>query len=51
MDMCLSTLHEIVKDGKPHMLQSMGSQRVGHDLVTAQGFSETMNMVASVHTI
>ena len=31
MDMSLSKLHEIVKDSKPGMLQSKGSQRVGHD--------------------
>ena len=33
----LSKLGEIVKDrGKPGVLQSMGSQRSGHDLVTEQ---------------
>ena len=33
MDMSLSKLWQIVKDseGKPGVLQSMGSQRVGHD--------------------
>ena len=31
MDMNLSKLWELVKDGKPGVLQSMGSQRVGHD--------------------
>ena len=31
MDMSLSKLRVIVKDGKPGVLQSMGSQRVGHD--------------------
>ena len=31
MDMCLSTLRELVMEGKPGVLQSMGSQRVGHD--------------------
>ena len=34
--MSLSKLWEMVKDGKPGMLQSMGSQRVRHDLVTEQ---------------
>ena len=29
MDMSLSKLWEIVKDGKPGVLQSMGSQRIG----------------------
>ena len=36
MDMNLSKLQEIVKEGKPGVLQFMGSQRVGHDLVTEQ---------------
>ena len=36
MDMSLSKLWEIVKDGKPGVLQSMGSQRIGHDLATEQ---------------
>ena len=31
MDRSLSKLWEILKDMKPGMLQSMGSQRVGHD--------------------
>ena len=31
MDMSLSKLQELVKDRKPGVLQSMGSQRVGHD--------------------
>ena len=35
MGMSLSKLWEMVT-GKPGMLQSMGSQRVGHDLVTEQ---------------
>ena len=34
MDMNLSKLQEIVKDRSPGVLQPMGSQRVGHDLVT-----------------
>ena len=37
MDMSLSKLWEIhKKTGKPGMLQSMGSQRVGHNLVAEQ---------------
>ena len=36
VDMNLSNLLEIVKTGKPGMLQSMGSQRVGHNLATEQ---------------
>ena len=31
MDMSLSILREIVKDGRPSVLQSMGLQRAGHD--------------------
>ena len=31
MDMSLSKLWELVMDRKPGVLQSMGSQRVGHD--------------------
>ena len=36
MGMSLSKLQEIVKTGKPGVLQSMGSQRTGHDLATIQ---------------
>ena len=36
MNMSLSKLREIVKDRGAGILQSMGSQRVGHDLVTGQ---------------
>ena len=36
MDKNLSKLWEIVKDRRPGMLQSMGLQRVGHDLATEQ---------------
>ena len=35
MDMRLS-ICEMVKDRKPGILQSLGSQRVGHDLETEQ---------------
>ena len=31
MGMSLSKLQELVMDGRPGVLQSMGSQRVGHD--------------------
>ena len=31
MDMSLSKLWELAMEGKPGVLQSMGSQRVGHD--------------------
>ena len=36
MDTNLSKLWEIVEDGEPGVLQSMGSQRVRQDLVTKQ---------------
>ena len=36
MDMSPSKLWEIVKDGKPGVLQFMGSQRVGHNLTIEQ---------------
>ena len=36
MDVSLSKLQEVVKDGKPGVLQSMGSQGVGHDQATEQ---------------
>ena len=31
MDMSLSKLWELAMEGKPGVLQSLGSQRVGHD--------------------
>ena len=34
MDMTLSELQELVMDRGPGVLQSMGSQRVGHDRLT-----------------
>ena len=36
MNVSLSKLPEIVKDRKAGMLQSVGSQQVGHDLATEQ---------------
>ena len=36
MDMSLSQLQEIVEDREACMLQSMGSQRIGHDFMTEQ---------------
>ena len=36
MDMSLSKLHELVMDREAEILQSMGLQRVGHNLVTEQ---------------
>ena len=40
MDMSLSSLWEFVMEGKPGVLQSMGSQRVGHDWVTKLNWTE-----------
>ena len=36
MDVSLSRFPEVVKEGKPGVLQSMGSQRVGHDRATEE---------------
>ena len=36
MDMNLGRLQEMVRDREPGVLQSMGSQRVGHNWVTEQ---------------
>ena len=36
VDMNLSKLQEMMKTGEPGMLQSMGLQRIRHDLVTEQ---------------
>ena len=36
MDIGLNKLREMVKTGKPGMLQSMGSQRVRHNWATEQ---------------
>ena len=36
MDMSLSKLWEIERIGKPSILQSMGSQRAGHDVASKQ---------------
>ena len=46
-DMSLSKLLEILKDGRPGILQSMGSQRVRHDRVTEeqqQGLSTSLEL-------
>jgi len=40
MDMSLSKPQERVKDGKPGMLQSIGLQRIGHDLATEQQYNK-----------
>ena len=43
VDMTLNKLGEIVKDRNPGVLQSMGSQRVRHDLVAEQQDSCMIN--------
>ena len=40
MDMSLSKLWELVMAGKPGVLQSMGSQRVGHNWATELNWTE-----------
>ena len=47
IDMSLSKLREIVKDRTPGVLQSLGSQRAGHDLVTEQFCHWRMHLSAS----
>ena len=55
IDMSLSKLWEIVKDGKPGVLQSVGSLGIGHDLATeqqqglmsAEGFPLGLHMATS----
>ena len=41
MDMSLSKLRELVMDRKAWLLQSMGSQRVGHDWVTELNWTDS----------
>ena len=43
IDMNLSKLQEMVKDSEACKLQSMGLQRVGHDLATEQQQQSLMN--------
>ena len=47
MDMSLSNLHEIVKEREGGMLQSKGSQRVGHDWATEQ--QQYPSTITSLH--
>ena len=43
VDINLGKLWQIVRDtGRPGVLQSMGLQRVGHDLVTKQHFHSSV---------
>ena len=45
MEMSLSQFWETVKDVKPGVLQSMGSQRVRHDLVNEQQKTKTTQIL------
>ena len=46
--MNLGELQEVMRTGKPGVLQSMWSQRIGHDLVTEQYFYHGVSQVALV---
>ena len=49
MDMSLSKLWEMVKDGKPGVLRSIGSQRVGHHLATDNNDLKNSNLIYSLY--
>ena len=49
MDMNLSKVWEMVKHRKSFVLQSMESQRVGHNLVTEQQLSQAGSMGAETN--
>ena len=48
VDMSLSKLQELVRTGKPGVLQSMGSQRVGQNLATEQQQQQYMEFGLSM---
>ena len=48
MDMSLSKLWEMVRTGKPGMLQSTGSQRVRRDLATKQQQSTYLEILITI---
>ena len=50
MDISLNNLWEIVKDSKPGVLQSMGSQRVRHNLATEQQQKENICQSLEIET-
>ena len=50
MDMNLGKLWEMVRDRRPGMLLSMGSQRVGHDWVTEQQQQILCNQISPLYT-
>ena len=49
MDMSLSKLRELVMDGKPGVLQFMGSQRVWHDWVTELNWTVVLKKTLESH--
>ena len=51
MDMSLSELWELVMDRNPGVLQSMGSQRVGHNGVTEQQLHHSLQPPRSIFPI
>ena len=51
MGMSLSKLRELVMDRRPGVLQSMGSQRVGHDWVTELNWTEHTFMIRSLNKL
>ena len=50
MDMSLSKFQELVKDREAGVLQSIGSQRVGHRLATEQQQVQTSSSLIQVKT-
>ena len=48
MDMSLSKLRELVMDREAGVLQSVGSQRVGHDWVTEKSFFHKLLLLAEL---
>ena len=51
MNMSLSKLQELVKEGKPGMLQSVGSQRVRHDWAAEQQQVTRSHLVCFAFTL
>ena len=49
MDMSLSELQELVMDGKPGVLQSVESQRVGHNWATELNLTDWIDIIGSYH--
>ena len=50
MDMSLSKLWEVVKDKKSGVLQSMGLQRVGHDLDNNNNNMHILMILTQTHS-